>query len=97
MVDTENGPHKSQWIKPKQFSEICKLSLKGNLFCLAKGQTTQKKSSFESQIYTLFDLSKFNLAMEGCPNLKCHICGRVLLREKAVETKEETKLLSSSR
>ena len=85
-MGTEKGPHMSQWSKSKHSLEIVVLLLKGNLFCLASGQMSQWKCSFELIQCTLFLFSKANLASDMCPNLACHMCGRNLFAETEKET-----------
>ena len=89
MVGTEKGPHISQWSKSKHSLEIVVLILKGNLFCLASGQMSQRKFALELIQCTLSLFNKANLASNMCPNLACHMCGRTLLAETDKETQFE--------
>ena len=75
MVGVEKGPHKSQWIKSKQWLEVWELEVKGNLFCLAKGQISQSSILLTLKIGTSLCFNNANLAFDKCPNLKCQTCG----------------------
>ena len=89
VVETEKGPHRSQWSKSKHSLEICVLVLKGNLFCLASGQMSQRNFALELIQCTLSLFNIANLASNKCPNLACHICGWTLLAETDKETQLE--------
>ena len=66
----------SAWIKSKQEEEEEEEidAGKGNLFCLARGQTEQSKVLLILQVMTFgtSDCNKTNFCGEGWPNLQCH-------------------------
>ena len=68
-VAVAKGPHTSQWIKSKAWSDKWLELGKGNLLCFAIGQTTH--SLFEWKKGTS-DIQFWSFASKTCPNLRCH-------------------------
>ena len=75
MVETEKGPHKSQWNKSKHSLEIWELALKCNLFYLTKGHISHWNTLLELKRGALLFFIKANLAFDKCSNWECQICG----------------------
>ena len=85
----------SAWIRSKQQQEEEIDARKGNLFCLARGQTEQSKVLLILQLMTFGtrECNKINLCGEGWPNLQCH---RLVLSTSDVqELKQKEEILES--
>ena len=85
----------SAWIRSKQQEEEEIDAGKGNLFCLARGQTKQSKVFLILQLMTsgTRECNKTNLCGEGWPNLQCH---RLVLSTSDVqELKQKKEILES--
>ena len=84
MVETEKGPHKSQWINSKQDLDKWELLLKGKRFCFASGQILQSKFSTEMKLGTSLGFIEANLALDKWPNLECQMWTWELCTEAAI-------------
>ena len=87
----------SAWIKSKQEEEEEEEidAGKGNIFCLARGQTEQSKVLLILQLMKsgTKECNKINLCGEGWPNLQCH---RLVLSTSDVqELKQKKEILES--
>ena len=96
-VETEKGPHISQWIKSKHAFNTWELEGKCSFFCLAKGQISQWNCLLELKRGILFSYIKANLVFYRCPKRECHTCGCTLWTENTAKKEIEADLLSSSR
>ena len=81
----------SAWIISKQEEEEEIDAGKGNLFCLARGQTEQSKVLLILQLMTsgTRECNKTNLCGEGWPNLQCHRLVLSILDVQELKQKEE--------
>ena len=76
------GPHISQWIKSKLLLELLCDTEKGSLLCFAKGHMSQT-FVWSRVIAESICLREWNLELDTCPNLQCHISKCLWIEDKA--------------